>query len=163
MAIVLAARASPAIHADFMVALDFYIVTGFSEKETILFRRARPSRLPLQKRALGAFPTSGEIVLFRTVVHPKYIKLDGARQLLFSDPLSSPAGVFVVTAYSPCGEPIGLIVPLPVPIGEAYIPGLVPCEVGLDPTDLFQFMDMPGNITPIIAMLAAGVDYGAVL
>ena len=73
------------------------------------------------------------------------------------------AGVFPMGPDALRGELIGLIIPIPIALGESDIPGLFHREVGLDPPHLFQLVYMPGYIGPIIGMLAAGVDWCAVL
>ena len=129
----ISARTAPAVHANLVVALNFDIMAGFSQKEAIALGASRPSGLSLQQGTFRAFSPFSQFIFLRTVMHPMYVDLDGARQLLLANPLPGTGRILLMRANTGSGKPISLVIPLPVAIGETDIPGLISREVGLDP------------------------------
>ena len=62
-----------------------------------------------------------------------YIDLDGARQLLLTDPFPGAGRILLMGANTGSGESISLVIPFPVAIGETDISGLIFREVRLYP------------------------------
>ena len=117
------ARAAPTVHADLVAAFNFYVVAGLGKHEAIPLGSSCPPGSPLKQGAFRAFSPFSKLIPLRTIVHPMYVDLDGACQLLLTNPLPDAGS----------GEPISRIIPFPVAIGEADILGLVSREVRLDP------------------------------